>query len=99
MEQQQLNIFDGETDQRCRATMAAVKHCLPPKNQSDRTGMKNLYEWLRETCDADDTKLGWLPRTLIDYALEASGPKSRNKLAVFMSILRKELRYRPEDRQ
>lgn len=36
-------------------------------------------------------------RRVIDFALEASGPESRNPAAVFITILKKELGYLKND--
>ena len=78
-----------------RKVERALQIVLPPKNRSDRTCFRNIAKWLMAGCDTGTFNEKVVFRLVLDFALEASGPKSRNPAAVFMSILKKELRYRP----
>ena len=66
---------------------------LKPKNQGDRTSFRNLVNWISSKIEAGTYNSHSIYNIVIDYALEASGPQSRNSAAVFMSILKKELNY------
>ena len=88
-----LSILEGDLDARLGACTWAVKRCIPPRGLSDRTCMSNLARWLGEHCEDAEHKADYLLRQVIDFAIEASGPESRNPAAVFMSILKRELNY------
>jgi hypothetical protein len=88
-----LSVKQGSLKQRLVHLERALKIAIPPASPSDRSCYRNVGKWLGEKCQsagfvADEV----LPRVL-DFALEASGPESRNPAAVFMSILKKELNY------
>jgi hypothetical protein len=72
----------------------ALKIVIKPKTQSDRTGFRNITNWLRDECKAGYLDTDTVFRRVLDFALEASGPGSKNPAAVFMSILKKELGYK-----
>lgn len=67
---------------------------IQPKNQSDRTSFRRISHWLVEKCRAGVFNEAVIFRRVIDFALEASGPASRNPAAVFTTILKKELGYK-----
>lgn len=66
---------------------------IPPRNVSDRTSFKNAVRFFARSARDVGEEPDNIFRILIDFALEASGPKSRNPAAVFMSILKKEFGY------
>jgi hypothetical protein len=72
----------------------ALKIVIKPKSLSDKTGFRNLTSWLMAGCNAKRFDKDSIFRRVMDFALEASGPGSRNPAAVFMSILKKELGYK-----
>lgn len=74
-------------------TLIGIIH---PKNQSDRTSFRNVAQWAAEKIKAGDYDED-LFQQIISYATEAAQPTSRNPAAVFISILKKELRYKSED--
>ena len=88
-----LTVREGTITQRITHFEKTLRIIIPPKNQSDRTCFRKIANWLLEKCCCEifcpDEAL---PR-VIDFALEASGPESKNPHAVFMSILKKELNY------
>lgn len=71
----------------------ALKIVIRPRNISDRTAFRNITRWLIDKCESGDFERNTIFRRVLDFALEASGPKSRNPAAVFMSLLKKELGY------
>ncbi len=71
----------------------ALKILIRPRNQSDRTSFRKISRWLVESCQVGRFDENIIFRRVIDFALEASGPESRNPAAVFTSILKKELGY------
>lgn len=65
---------------------------IPPRNQSDRTSFRNIANWCQGKIESGDYDEDF-PQVLIDFAVEAAQPTSRNPAAVFTSILKKELGY------
>jgi hypothetical protein len=65
---------------------------IRPRNQSDRTCFANITSWLREGCTSGKFNEQIFSRVL-DYAKEAAA--GRNPAAVFVSLMKKELDYRP----
>lgn len=76
----------------------ALKIAIRPRNISDRTAFRNITRWLIDGCKSGKFEQNTIFRRVLDFALEASGPKSRNPAAVFMSLLKKELGYLKDDR-
>lgn len=72
----------------------ALKIVIPPRDQSDRTSFRRIAGWLKEGCEAGRFHEHVIFRRVLDFAVEASGPGSRNPAAVFTSILKKELGYK-----
>ncbi|MHC4244786.1 MAG: hypothetical protein ACYS3N_03165 [Planctomycetota bacterium] len=70
----------------------ALMSIIKPRNQFDRTCFANIASWLMAGCAADKFNEQIFGRAL-DYAREAS--LGRNPAAVFISLLKKELDYRP----
>lgn len=66
---------------------------IPPKSISDRTTMRNIVKFYSEKAKSEGQQPDSIFKILIDFALEASGPFSRIPIAVFVSILKKELGY------
>lgn len=71
----------------------ALRFIIKPRNQSDRTSFRNIEKWLVENCESGRFDMNNIFCRVIDFALEASGPESRNPAAVFTHILKKELKY------
>lgn len=70
----------------------ALMGIIKPRNQSDRTCFRNITTWLRAGCATGKFNEQIFGRVL-DYAKEAS--LGRNPAAVFISLLKKEMDYRP----
>lgn len=87
-------IGDLPTETKAHNMLQALSIIIPPKDISDRTSFKNLVWYFRDVAIGRGEEPDAIFRVLIDFALEASGPKSRNPAAVFMSILQKELGYK-----
>jgi hypothetical protein len=95
MREQGLDLNKAETlDEKVLVFERTLKIVISPRNQSDRTGFRNLTNWLRDSCKAKIFDMDCIFRRVLDFALEASGPGSKNPAAVFMSILKKELGYK-----
>lgn len=71
----------------------ALQIVIPPRDQSDRTSFRKISNWLVGRCLSNKFNEHIVFRRVLDFALEASGPRSRNPAAVFTSILKKELGY------
>ena len=72
----------------------ALRLVIRPKDYSDGTCFRNLTRWLKTETEAGQFSENIIFRRVMDFALEASGPGSKNPAAVFMSILKKELGYK-----
>ena len=92
MRARHLSIACGPEEQCIDHCIEAIKLCIPPASKSDRTCLANLGAWLSHKCESGHEPDELLPR-VIDFALEATSPKCKNPPAVFMSILKKELKY------
>ena len=88
-----LTITEGSDKIRFLHFERTLKIIIPPKNQSDRTNIRNIVRWVNEKCDAGVFDINETLARIIDFALEASGPESRVPAAVFMHVLKKELAY------
>jgi hypothetical protein len=69
-----------------------LESIIKPRNQSDRTCFRNITTWLRTGCATGKFNEQIFARVL-DYAKEAT--MGRKQAAVFISLLKKELSYRP----
>ena len=67
---------------------------IRPRNQSDRTSFRNICNWLTDEIQAGKFTDDVLKQVL-GYAREAGKGRSRNPPAVFTSILKRELGYKP----
>jgi uncharacterized protein YdaU (DUF1376 family) len=70
----------------------ALTKIIKPRNQSDRTCFANITSWLRDGYEIGRFDEQIFARVL-DYVKEAAA--GRNPAAVFVSLLKKELDYRP----
>ena len=71
---------------------SALINIIKPRSQSDRTCFRNITSWLMAGCATGHSNEEIFDRVL-DYAREAS--TGRNPAAVFMTLIKKELGYRP----
>jgi len=95
MKEQGLDLHSAKTvEEKALVFERALKIAIKPRNQSDRTSFRNIANWLRDECKAGRLDTNSIYRRVLDFALEASGPGSKNPAAVFMSILKKELGYK-----
>lgn len=86
-------IGEMTVEERARQFGFALKLILPPKDLSDQACLRNLCKWLIKKCKLNQFHENEVFRLVLDFAIEASGPTSKNPLAVFMYILKKELGY------
>lgn len=97
MEQRGIDLRGAETNhEKSLQFLRALNLVIPPKDVSDRVTFRRIQRWLHDGCQQEHFDEHTIYRRVIDFALEASGPKSRNPAAVFMSIIKKELNYKPE---
>jgi len=90
-----LSLTDEKTiEHRSIVLEKALRIAIPPRDQSDRTSFRRISEWIRTECELGHFDPNIIYRRVIDFAIEASGPGSRNPAAVFTSILKKELGYK-----
>lgn len=75
---------------------SALTNIIKPRTQSDRTCFRNITKWLIAGCATGQFNNEIFARVL-DYAREARA--GRNPPAMFMSLLKKELNYRPKQRE
>jgi hypothetical protein len=95
MREQGLDLNSAKTiDEKALVFERALKIAIRPKTQSDRTGFRNVTSWLKDGCKSGRFEASSIFRRVLDFAIEASGPGSKNPAAVFMSILKKELGYK-----
>lgn len=66
---------------------------LPPKSVSDRTTIRNIVKFYAGAAKSQGEQPDSVFKIILDFAIEASGPFSRVPIAVFVSILKKELGY------
>ncbi len=93
MRRQNLTIREGELDQRVRACMEAVKMCIRPISSSDRTCVRKIGDWATDLCQSGSHSSDELLPRIIDHALEASKPECRNPRAVFMYLMKTQLKF------
>jgi len=94
-----IDIVNAESiEQKSLAFERALRIIIQPKNVSDRTAFRNITQWITKKCQDGKFNENAIYRRVIDFAIEASGPNSRNPAAVFISILKKELGYLKDDR-
>jgi len=95
MEKRGINLATADClEERQLAFDRALQIVVPPRDQSDRTSFRNISKWLAEGCRSDKFNEHVIFRRVLDFALEASGPSSRNPAAVFTAIFKKELAYK-----
>lgn len=95
MQEQGISLTEADTlEDKQFAFGRALAIVIPPKDQSDRTSFRRISNWLVAGCRDGRFDEHIIFRQVIDFALEASGPESRNPAAVFTTILKKELGYK-----
>jgi len=74
------------------------KQYLRPRDQSDRTCLQNIANWLAAKCRAglfeEDVVFGQVLTWAQEVAMDKKAKQIRNPWAVMMSILKKELGYK-----
>lgn len=94
MRERGIDLVTAETiEEKALLFDRALRMVIPPKDISDNVTFRNISNWLVKECKACRFDEHSIFRRVLDFALEASGPKSRVPAAVFMSILKKELGY------
>lgn len=89
-----IDLVGAETlDEKAIQFQRALKIVIVPKDVSDITSFRNITRWLTDNCRSGKFDENIIFRRVLDFALEASGPTSRNSAAVFMYVLKKELGY------
>jgi hypothetical protein len=83
-----------------RAILTANELCriLKSKDISDRTCFLNVGLWMDEVCK-DELEFESLRVIVFSLAKEAAAPSSRNKAAVFMSLIKSQLGYLPPSKR
>ena len=86
---------DVSTEDKVASMIKALYIVIPPKSVSDRTTIRNVVKFYSKLAESQGQPPDSIFKMLIDFALEASGPFSRIPAAVFMTIIKKELGYKP----
>jgi len=97
MRQAGLNLTAAKNNaERGMILEKAIRMIIPPRSVSDSTGFRRVCDWVVAGAEAGVLDEYTIFRRVLDFALEASSPMSRNPAAVFMSILKKEMKYGPK---
>lgn len=88
--------FSISLSQQTMAFFETLCTLLPPASVSDRTCFRRVAEWLKAGVESGRFNEEIFERVLL-YARESSMGAARNPNAVFVSILKKELRYDPRN--
>ncbi|MHC4758301.1 MAG: hypothetical protein ACYTE8_06565 [Planctomycetota bacterium] len=90
-----LHISDETPDSKLTLKFNEILiQIIRPRDQSDRTCFRKIGIWLNEGCQKGKfTKETY--NEVIEYAKEAAAPESRNPAAVFLTLLKKKMDYRP----
>jgi hypothetical protein len=75
-------------------TAEELGRILKPKDIADRTCFLNVGLWMDGVC-RDEAEYKSLSGIVFVLANEAAAPSSRNRAAVFMSLLKSQLGYKP----
>ena len=95
MTERGLSVREGPVAQRVLHLGETLPLIFGRGTHGDKVTFRRLCAWLQERCDSrGDCPDELLPR-VIDFALEAANPNSRNPRAVFISICKKELGWNP----
>jgi hypothetical protein len=94
LKERNLSLANAESDLEKKHIFEQIlRIIIKPKHQGDRTAFRNLSNWIQAKINDGTYQSRSIYKIVVDFALEASGPHSRNPAAVFMSILKKELNY------
>lgn len=97
MRQSDLNLTTAKSAMESgMALKKALKIVMPPRDVSDRTCFRRVCNRIIHGVEAGVFDGRSIFREALDLALEASQPGARSPAAVFMSILRKEIKYDPK---
>ena len=95
MTQGGLSVLEGTLPERCECLLKTLDICFGPGSHADKVTFRRLLAWVCRECE----KGSFLPEEvfprIIDFALESTCPEARNPRAVFVSICKKELRWKP----
>jgi len=97
LRQRGISLAEGTVEEKSLNFSRALAIAIPPRSVTDRVTFRNLTGWMTRQCQRGRLDDETIFRRVLDFALEASGPESRNPAAVFMSICRKELGYDPKN--
>jgi hypothetical protein len=86
--------FSPSLSQQTMAFFETLCTLLPPASVSDRTCFRRVAEWLKAGVNTGRFNEEIFERVVL-YAREAAMGGARNPHAVFVSILKKELKYSP----
>jgi hypothetical protein len=84
---------DITSEEKRRNMIKTLNIIIPARSPSDRVTFRNAVRYFYDASIRSGREPDDMFRILIDFALESSGPRSRNPAAVFMSILKKEFGY------
>ena len=90
-----LSVTAGTAAKRVAHLGETLEMIFGRGTHADKVTFRRLCAWLQAACDCGrEVPEELLPR-VIDFALEAQNPNSRNPRAVFITICKKELGWKP----
>ena len=95
MTERGLSVKEGTNAQRIMHLGETLKIIFGKGTPADKITFRRLCGWLLEQCDSGQFEPNEILPRVIDFALESANPQSRNPKAVFISICKKELRWKP----
>jgi len=90
-----LSVREGTNARRITHLGETLKIIFGKGTYADKVTFRRFCAWLLDRCDAEAFEPDEVLPRIIDFALEAANPQSRNPRAVFISICKKELRWKP----
>lgn len=90
-----LSVREGTLDERCTGLAEALEIAFGRGTHADKVTFRRLCTWLGARCEAGAFIPDEVFGRIIDFALESTCPEARNPRAVFISICKKELGWKP----
>lgn len=95
MTDRSLCVLEGTLAERCSALGEALEITFGRGSHADKVTFGRFCACVRRSCEEGTFIANEVLPRIIDFALESTCPEVRNPRAVFISICRKELGWRP----
>ena len=90
-----LTVREGTNAQRITHLGETLEIIFGMGTYADKVTFRRLCAWILVRCGEDAFEADEVLPRVIDFALESANPESRNPRAVFVSICKKELGWKP----